>query len=114
MEATWLKGGEPYTWCRDDRTVYRVRIWVPPRAPGTGWFVDDWSVTDADDVTAVIAWAKEEAARLSGGTFEVFTQAVDHGVRADGVLAEQVHHIRVYGTPGDTAVTETVVVLRRD
>lgn len=114
MEATWLAGGEPSTWARDPQTVYRVRIWVPSPEPYTGWMLDDWAVTDAPDVTAVIAWAEAEAARFPGGSCEVLVQATDHGIRGDGVLAEQLYHVRVYGKPADEGTTETVIALTSD
>ena len=108
MEATWLKAAEPPT-SPMDTASYRVRIWAPQTEPYTGWYLDDWDVTGATDVTEVIAWAEEEAARLPGGSCEVLVPAIDHGTRRDGTLAEQVHHLRVYGAPADTGVTETVV-----
>ncbi|KRC49173.1 hypothetical protein ASE16_10330 [Leifsonia sp. Root227] len=97
-----------------DTPAYRVRIWVPQSDPYTGWSVDDWDVTGATEVTEVIAWAEEEAARLPGGSCEVFVPAINHGTLADGTVAEQVHHLRVYGTPADPGVTETVVSFRKD
>ncbi|MFJ8896067.1 hypothetical protein ACIRCZ_15910 [Leifsonia sp. NPDC102414] len=113
MEATWLRAAEPPTWPMDT-PAYRVRIWVPQPDPYTGWSVDDWDVTGATEVTEVIAWAEEEAARLPGGSCEVFVPAIDHDTLADGTVAEQVHHLRVYGTPADPGVTETVVSFRKD
>lgn len=112
MEATWLQNREPPTAPLWGDTVYRVRIWVPQSEPYTGWAVDDWSVTDAADVTEVIAWAAEEAARFSGGSCEVFVQAVDHHMRGDGELAEQIHHVPVYGKPADEGVNQTILSFR--
>jgi len=94
--------------------VYRVRLWAPAPGPYTGWNLDDWAVTGATDVTEVIAWAEQEAARLRGGRCEVFVQATEHGTLRDGTLAEQVHHIRVYGEQADTAATETVLTFRTE
>ncbi|MGJ4844726.1 hypothetical protein [Leifsonia sp. Le1] len=114
MDATWLRSPEEPTWDRGGPTVYRVRLWAPAPGPYTGWNLDDWAVTGATDVTEVIAWAEQEAARLRGGRCEVFVQATEHGTLRDGTLAEQVHHIRVYGEPADTAATETVLTFRTE
>lgn len=65
----------------DSAPIYRVRIWTPPPAPHFAWYVDEWDVTEAEQVTDVIEWGAKNA---DGHPFEVFLRWEDHHFTRDG------------------------------
>jgi hypothetical protein len=87
---------------------YWVRLWTPPIAARSPWFVDEWEVSDASDVLSVIEWAREQAP--PNGSFEVFIEHTDHAFRGDSEYVSVKGHIRVYGAPAESGgVTEEVI-----
>lgn len=106
MEARFVTSGE-VPQISGDATKYWVRFWAPPIAAQSAWFVDEWEVSGAPDVLAVIDWARGQTA--ADGSFEVFVEHTDHAVRGDSEYVAVRRHIRVFGTPADNrAVTEEV------
>ena len=90
----------------DSPPEYRVRIYAPPPAPGFAWFVDEWDVTDAEQVTDVIGWGTEEAA---GNPFEVFLRWEGHHITRDGRPEPYSRYALIYGQPpGEESTIETV------
>ncbi|MHA7264312.1 hypothetical protein ACX80W_14030 [Arthrobacter sp. TMN-37] len=86
---------------------YRVRLWTPPPTERSAWFVDEWDVDNAEQVTDVIEWAKSEAA---GNPFEVFLRWYGHHTSRDGECVPYARYTLVYGKPADEeTVTEKIV-----
>lgn len=56
-----------------DSPVYRVNFWQKP-APGWGWSLDAYALTDAEDITEVLRWVDEHA---HGRRVEVFAEMDD-------------------------------------
>lgn len=56
-----------------DSPTYRVNFWHRP-APGAGWNLDAYALTDADDITEVLRWVKEQA---RGRRVELFVEIDD-------------------------------------
>jgi hypothetical protein len=71
------------------------------RPPDFAWLVDEWEVTDARQVTEVIAWATSQA---EGNPFEVFLRWGDHHTSKDGRLEPYSRYALIYGRP---AIVET-------
>lgn len=90
----------------DSPPEYRVRIWTPPPAAHSGWFVDEWDVTDAEQVTDVIEWGAEEA---DGNPFEVFLRWEDHHFTRDGRPEPYSRYALIYGRPADEAATIEII-----
>lgn len=69
--------------------AYRVRIWGAQPPPGMARTLEEWDLTEVDDVRAACAWASNLAAARD---FEVFA-----------VLAEpdRTEFVRVLGADGD-------------
>lgn len=92
--------------CSDSAPVYRVRLWFPPPSVDFAWLVDEWEVTDAGQVTEVIAWATSQA---EGNSFEVFLRWEDHHTSKDGRLEPYSRYALIYGRPAIVeTTTETV------
>jgi hypothetical protein len=106
MQARFITSGEvPHI--TDGITNYWVRLWTPPTDAQSSWFVDEWQISDASDVLSVIEWARGQTP--PDGSFEVFVEYSDHGVRGNSEYVAVKRHIRVYGAPGDDGgVTEEV------
>lgn len=86
--------------------IYRVRLWSPPPAVNFAWLVDEWDVTDAGDVTDVIAWATSKAGE---NPFEVFLRCEDHHMSKDNQLEPYSRYALIYGKPAvEDATTETI------
>jgi len=107
MQAGLVTNGE-VPWIVERETTYWVRVWTPPPADRYSWLVDEWRVSDAPDVLAVIDWAREKTP--TGGTCEVLVESTDHAQGRDAVAVEVKRHLRVYGGPADDGgVTERIV-----
>ena len=89
--------------------VYRVRIWAPPPAENYSWFVDEWDVSEAEQVTDVIEWA---ASTANGNPFEVFYRWHDSHTSSDGAVVQRPRYTLIYGKQPteETGTTETVVL----
>lgn len=88
--------------------VYRVRLWFPPPRVNFAWRVDEWDVTDADEVTDVIAWARGKA---GGNPFEVFLRWEDHHTSIGNQLEPYSRYALIYGKPAvEDVSTETIVL----
>lgn len=86
--------------------TYRVRLWFPPPAVDFAWLVDEWDVTDAREVTDVIAWARTKAA---GNPFEIFLRWEDHNTSQDDQLEPYSRYALIYGKPAaEDVTTETI------
>ncbi len=90
----------------DSAPMYRVRFWTPPPAPDFAWLVDEWDVTDAEQVTDVIKWGIEAA---NGNPFEVFLRWEDHHFTRDGRPEPYSRYALIYGRPADETTTIEVV-----
>lgn len=69
--------------------------------------VDEWDVSDAENVTEVITWAYSLS---DGNPFEIFVRWTDQHTSRDGVCHERQRATRIFGTPADEARTETVTL----
>jgi hypothetical protein len=86
---------------------YRVRLWTPPASERSAWFVDEWDVVDAEQVTDVIDWARSESA---GNPFEVFLRWYGHHTSQDGESVPYARYALVYGRPAyEGTVTERII-----
>ena len=90
----------------DSPPEYRVRIWTPPPAAHFAWFVDEWDVTDAEQVTDVIKWGAEVA---DGNPFEVFLRWEDRHFTRDGRPEPYPRYALIYGRPADEATTIEII-----
>jgi len=86
---------------------YRVRAWTRPASPENAWMVDEWDVSDAPGVDAVIAWAEAQVA----DSVEVFLQWDDHAENRDGETVVRRRFTRLYGQPADDDGSMETVVL---
>ena len=85
---------------------YRVRFWFPPPAMNFAWLVDEWDITDAREVTDVIAWARSKA---GGNPFEIFLRWEDHHTSKDDQPEPYSRYALIYGKPAvEDATTETI------
>lgn len=85
---------------------YRVRLWFPPPDTNSAWLVDEWDVSDAREVTDVIAWARTKA---GGNPFEVFLRWEDHHTSNNDQLEPYARYALIYGKPAtDDSTTETI------
>lgn len=76
------------------RPTYRVRIWAPPPTPSHTWALDEYEVSDAPDVLAVIKWAENES---KGNPVEVFLKWFDTGITSNYDTISIPQMTRVYG-----------------
>lgn len=98
MEAKFVSNGD-VPQISGDAIRYWVRLWAPPAVVRTAWFVDEWQVSEAPDVLAVIEWARGQV--VARGSFEVFVEHLDHAIRSDHEIVPVTRHIRVYGAPAE-------------
>ncbi|MEN2736792.1 hypothetical protein ABCS02_03275 [Microbacterium sp. X-17] len=106
MEAVFASNGD-VPQISTDAVQYWVRLWTPPTAGRSPWFVDEWQVSGAPDVLAVVDWAHKRTS--AGGSFEVFVEHVDHELQSGSEVVPVKRHIRVYGAPAESGgVTEYV------
>ncbi len=90
----------------DSAPIYRVRLWTPPPASHFAWYVDEWDVTDAEQVTDVIEWGAKNA---DGHPFEVFLRWEDHHFTRDGRPEPYSRYTLIYGQPAENATTIEIV-----
>ena len=70
------------------------------------WLVDEWDITDAREVTDVIAWARSKA---GGNSFEIFLRWEDHYTSKDDQLEPYSRYALIYGKPAvEDATTKTI------
>lgn len=99
---------EDPAWASSEPVVYRVRIWTPPPSEISPWYLDEWDIHDAENVTAVIDWAASQTP--DDGRFEVFVPWIDHAVQARVGWSPRKRFTRVFGETVEAAsVTETVI-----
>jgi hypothetical protein len=79
-----------------DDAVYRVCVWTAPQI-GNAWALDEWDISDADDVVQVIDWARA----ATTGVFEVFLRWSSASFDAAGHRVDEPRFTRVFGRPGD-------------
>ncbi|MFB9163796.1 hypothetical protein [Arthrobacter psychrochitiniphilus] len=60
MNIQWMREDDVFEY--PDPATYRVRIWTPPVIENYSWAVDEYEVTDVQDVRDALAWAENEAA----------------------------------------------------
>lgn len=90
----------------DSVPAYRVRVWGPPPEPRFAWSVDEWDVTDAEQVTDVIDWAADLA---GDNPFEVFVRWEDHHTDKNGRLVPRYRYALLYGGPaGEEQTTKDI------
>jgi hypothetical protein len=90
---------------------YRVRLWTPPASERASWFVDEWDVDDAEQVTDVIDWARLEAA---GNPFEVFLRWQGHHTTESGQSVPYARYTLVYGKPADEGTTTETITFESE
>lgn len=93
-----LVGGGNFVGLASTATVYRVRIWGPQPGPGIARALDEWELTDVDDIGSVLDWATSAAA---GRDVEIFVV----------VHSESERYVRVSGIDGDADGGTSVTVV---
>lgn len=95
----------------DSLPTYRVRIWTPPPTPRFAWFVDEWDVSEAEQITDVIEWATKTA---DGNPFEIFHRWQDYHTSVDGESVPRPRYALIYGKPADEGGTTETVLLESE
>lgn len=85
--------------------TYRVNFWERP-GPDTGWQLDAFALTEANDVAEAMAWADEHS---RGRRFELFVEIENEAVH-DFQTPRRADLIRLTGTDPNDGVSVEVLI----